>query len=197
MELKNPDIRRLNDMKEVLYDQQWANNAPNLELYFMYRGLELKDGLRYDITIIPFQLLGKELTKTKGHSHPGEYAELYQVLEGKAIFLMQKEKENKLENVYAVQTKKGDQVFIPAHYGHVTINPGPVDLKMSNWVVDGFQSDYSLFLAQQGACYYALQKDGRIKWLKNENYGSVPELKFEQANQNIPLAQDLKKALGG
>ena len=195
MELKNPDVRHLNDIKEVLYDQAWAKNAPNLELYFMYRGLELKNGLRYDITTMPFQMLGQEFNKTKGHSHPKKYSELYQVLEGTAIYLMQKIENDQVKDVYAVQAKKGDKVFIPAYYGHVTINPGPEDLKMSNWVADEFQSDYSLIIAKQGACYYALNDNGRLKWVKNKNYGQAPALRFEQVNKNIP--QNLKQALVG
>jgi len=52
MNLKNiqPDIRYLKDMKEVVYDKEWLKKAPrDLELYYMYRGIKKKDGLRYDI----------------------------------------------------------------------------------------------------------------------------------------------------
>ena len=66
---KTPDIRYLNDIKEVLFDQEWAKTAPNYELYYMYRGLQEKDNLRYDITVIPPRMLGEEFTKTKGHYH--------------------------------------------------------------------------------------------------------------------------------
>ncbi len=209
MELKKPDIRYLNNMKEVLCDQEWAKDAPNLELYYMYRYTKRDGALRYDITEIPFQMLGKEYVKTKGHSHAG--AETYEVLQGKAIFLLQKCNEKKpdektsrqVEDVYAVEVKSGDKVFIPAHYGHVTINPGPEDLKMANWVSDAFKSDYSLYLEKQGACYYCIKgnrppslcKSEGVNWIKNENYGKVPELRFEKPNKNIP--EDLKKALMG
>ena len=66
---KKPDVRHLNDMKDVIYDKEWLKSASNLELYYMYRGVEEKDGLRYDITIIPSRMLGKEYVKTKGHEH--------------------------------------------------------------------------------------------------------------------------------
>ncbi|MEM2991032.1 MAG: glucose-6-phosphate isomerase family protein, partial [Halobacteria archaeon] len=58
----NPQIRRLNDLKELIFDKEWLKTAPNSELYYMYRDLSLskKDenaskqySLRYDITIIP------------------------------------------------------------------------------------------------------------------------------------------------
>ncbi len=188
---KKPDIRYLNDMKEVLFDRAWAKTASNLELYYMYRYTKRDGDLRYDITEIPFQMLGKEFVKTKGHGHKG--AETYEVLEGKAIFLMQHYEyySHSIEDVYAIEAGKGDKVFIPPGYGHVTINPGPEDLKLANWVSDSFKSDYSLFLEKQGACYLYT----KAGWIKNENYVRISELRFEPPNKNIP--QDLKKALMG
>jgi oxalate decarboxylase/phosphoglucose isomerase-like protein (cupin superfamily) len=100
-----------------------------------------------------------------------------------------------VEDVYAVTARKGDKVFIPAYYGHVTINQGPDELKMSNWVANNFQSDYSLILEKQGACYFAVSQESKIKWIKNANYGKVPEIRFEEPNKNIP--SNLKKALVG
>lgn len=88
MEVK-PDIRFLNDMKKVLSDQEWAETSPNFELYYMERAVDKKGGLRYDITTIPPRMLGKEFVKTKGHRHTGTYGEVYIVLEGEALYLMQ------------------------------------------------------------------------------------------------------------
>ena len=34
-----PDVRYLEDMKDVVYDKEWLKTAPNLELYYMYRDL--------------------------------------------------------------------------------------------------------------------------------------------------------------
>src|SRR4030042_2389134 len=113
---QKPDIRYLNDMKKVLYDQKWAKTAPNFELYYMYRGIKTRDDLRYDITVIPPRMLGKEFVKTKGHEHTGNFGELYTVLEGKAIYLLQKYekgKKNKIKDVYCVKAKKGESVIIP------------------------------------------------------------------------------------
>ncbi|MBA3043669.1 glucose-6-phosphate isomerase, partial [archaeon] len=68
-----PDIRRLYDMKEVIYDKEFLENAENIELYYMYRGVFLdetdkktmeENNLRYDITIIPPMKIGKEFVKT-------------------------------------------------------------------------------------------------------------------------------------
>lgn len=180
---KTPDIRCLNDMKAVIQNQEWANKAPNLELYYMYRGLEEKNGLRYDITIIPANMLDKEFTKTKGHYHAGKYGEVYIVLEGNAIYLMQKENEQgEIEDVYYVKAQKGDVVIIPSHYGHVTINPSDKELKMANWISPECKSDYSLFEKMHGACYY-YTKQG---WVKNENYKNTPNLRIEEPEKSLP-----------
>ena len=178
------DIRFLNDMKKVLYDQEWAKNAHNFELYYMDRGLEKKDELRYDITTIPSRMLGKEFVKTKGHDHIGKYGEAYMVLEGEAIYLMQKYDKLEIQDVYAVKAQKGDVVAIPPYYGHISINPSNKTLKMANWVSEECKSCYHLFQKKQGACYY-YTKSG---WIKNKKYKNIPELRFEKPLKNISKA---------
>lgn len=187
LDLKNkiPDIRHLDDMRDVLYDQAWAKTAPNLELYYMYRNLIEKDDLKYDITIIPAQMLGKEFTKTKGHRHIGSYPEVYSVLEGEAIYLMQKhnkEDSNIIDDVFAIKAKKGDVAIIPSYYTHITINPSSQNLKMDDWMAIEAKSDYSSIKKMGGACYfYTIQG-----WIKNSNYKEIPELRFEEPKKSIP-----------
>jgi len=165
-----------------LFDQEWAKTAPNYELYYMYRKLQEKDNLRYDITVIPPRMLGKEFVKTKGHYHVEGHGELYIVLEGEAFFLMQKEEDGKVVDVYCVKGKKGEYVPIPAQYGHITINNSSQELKISNWVSKDCKADYTKIEQKKGACYYYI-KSG---WVKNENYKEVPELRFEEPEKIIP-----------
>lgn len=187
------DVRKLSDMRKVLADQDFAKSSPDAELYFMNRGIEEKDGLRYDITTIPVKMIGSEFVKTKGHYHVGKFQEIYTVLEGEAIYLLQKRKErteDEIEDVYAVTVKSGQAAIMPPSYGHVTINPSETeDLKMANWVSKNCQSDYSSYVNLQGACYY-YTKNG---WIKNPNYKSVPELRFEEPLQSLPENLDFLK----
>lgn len=178
------ETRKLSDMHQVVYDKEWLKTAEDFDLYFMQRGIEKKDDLRYDITIIPAKMLGKEFNKTKGHYHIGKFQETYTVIEGTAIYLLQKlDKNGNVLDVYAVETKKGESIIIPSYYGHVTINPSESEeLKMSNWGYDLVKSDYSPFEKMQGACYY-YTKQG---WIKNENYKNVPELRFEKPIKELP-----------
>ncbi|MBI3631395.1 MAG: glucose-6-phosphate isomerase [Candidatus Staskawiczbacteria bacterium] len=188
VDLKNltPDIRHLNNMREVIYDKEWLKTADNSELYYMYRAVEEKDKIRYDITIVPSAMLGSEFIKTKGHYHKEGHQEIYTVLEGQAIYLMQKRKNGnpeEIEDVYAVKAEKGDIVIIPPFYGHITINPSETkELKMANWVSPQCESDYSLYEKMQGACYYYL----KTGWVKNENYKIVPDLRFEEPSKSLP-----------
>lgn len=179
-----PDIRYLDDMREVLADKDFAKNSPNVELYYMYRGLEEKGVLRYDITTVPAKMLGNEFTKTKGHYHQGAYPEVYMVLEGTAIYLMQKRKENgEIEDAYFVEAHAGDVAVIPPFYGHITINPSATEnLKMANWVSKNCMSDYSLYVENQGACYYYTTQG----WIKNETYKNIPDLRQEQPTKSLP-----------
>ncbi|MCX6765064.1 MAG: glucose-6-phosphate isomerase [Candidatus Nealsonbacteria bacterium] len=188
---KTPDVRKLKDMEKVVYDKEWFKTAnPDLELYYMYRMIEEKNGLRYDITVIPANMLGKEFTKTKGHNHAGYYGEIYIVLEGEGIYFLQKGDENNIEDVCVVRAKKGDVISIPAGYGHVTINPNKTqELKMANWVKKEDKGNFSLFEKNQGACYYFTEQG----WIKNENYKNIPELRFEEPLKSVPENLDFLK----
>jgi glucose-6-phosphate isomerase len=175
-----PEIRYLDDIREVLYDKKWAKKAQNVELYYMYRGIKKKGNLSYDITVIPPRMLGKEFVKTYGHYHLKKTQEIYIVLKGKGIFLMQKGKDI-IEDVVAIEAKKGEKVLIPPLFGHVTINHGKKNLITANWVDQEAGHDYKSILKKQGACYY-YTKDG---WIKNKNYKKVPKIRFEKPNKNL------------
>ena len=193
-----PDIRYLEDMQNMIYDREWLKTAPNLELYYMYRDLAetdddltkiIKSELRYDITIIKPIKMGKEFNKTVGHDHPLvpgtdiTYPELYEVLEGKAIFILQDSKENRIKNIIAIKAKKGDKIIIPPNHEHLIINIGEKDLKVCNWISRSFSTHiYKPFRMKHGFGYYALKSLFGIKWIKNPSYESIPSLKFDQPN---------------
>jgi len=180
-----PDVRRLFDMREVIYDKSWLAAAEDFDLYYMYRDLYLSraDGerlieqdLRYDITIIPPKMLGCEYIKTAGHYHPPArggtvtYPELYEVLEGEAIYLLQSQD---ITDVVAVFARSGDKVLVPPGYGHVTINPSNKTLKMANFVARDFASLYEPFRDKGGGAYF-FTMDG---WIKNDRCREAGDLR--------------------
>lgn len=184
-----PDIRKLYDMREVIYDQKWLHATDNKDLYYMYRDLSYskrdhniikENDLRYDITIIPPSNLGDEYVKTAGHYHPlvegteYTYPEVYEVLSGVAHYLLQKAENSTITDVVVVEANEGDKVIVPPNYGHVTINPSNKELKMANWVSNQFESIYEPYRECGGAIYFNLT-DGNL--IKNENYENPPEIR--------------------
>lgn len=184
-----PDIRMLHDMDGVLYDMEWFRTAKDTELYYMYRDMYRNEKeheaiksqhLRYDITIIPPQMLGKEYVKTAGHYHPNvpgastSYSELYQVLEGEANYLFQKMAGESVEDVAIINAKAGDIVVVPPGYGHITINSSNKTLKMANWVCSDFSSMYHPIKEHAGAAYYLLEKG----YVPNPKYTKIPAIRY-------------------
>lgn len=184
--MKKLEVRYLKDLKNLLYDKEWSKTTSNFKIYSMYRGVRKKGELRYDITIIPPRMLGKEFVKTKGHYHRGTFGELYKVLGGKAIFLIQRGEE-RIEDVYYQKAKGGEYILIPPHYGHVTINPSTKILKISNWISSKCESDYKFIEKKRGACYYYTV----FGWVKNKNYKRVPRLKDKKSLRKMPENLDL------
>ena len=88
-------IRKLQAMSEVLMDPVFGKTEDEFNAYYMYRSVYQKNDMRFDITLLPSRLIGKEYTKTYGHYHPKPehqdlaYPEVYQVLKGEAAFVLQ------------------------------------------------------------------------------------------------------------
>ena len=193
LNLNDPDIRTFAELKSVIADPDCRYEGP---VYEMFRDLSrdendrrwLSDNkIRYDITRIPGNIFCGEWVKTKGHYHPISqdgvaFPEIYEVIEGKALYLLQKQD---LSDILLVNAVKGDLVLIPAGYGHVTINPSDSTLLMANLVSSDFSSEYIQFERRRGAAYY-LFADGKIE--KNSMYPEdLPELrKFSASDVKIP-----------
>lgn len=194
------DIRWAFDLKPVLaYPDELKENFP---AYYMFRDVYYSKSdyerireynLRYDITVIPPAKVGKEFIKTYGHYHPIaednlSYTEIYEVLKGEALYILQKEEKNRVVDVIAIKAFEGDKVVIPPNYGHVTVNDSKKELWMANWVYRHFKSNYEPYRMRRGACYYYTEEG----WIKNPNYGEVPELRF--IKPKIPKELGLKKS---
>lgn len=206
----NPIVRTRGEMEPVLLDSnakcreekkffEKQKEIPNSagkessDCYYMYRDIALEkdrkaineSGMRYDITILPPILLGEEYSKTFGHFHAKadskySYPEVYEVLHGKAHYLLQSEDSKRF---IVIEAKAGDKVVIPPNFGHITVNPSKtVALAMSNWVYKGFESNYSEFKRRQGGMHYETTRG----WIENKNYPSRAEIEFRKPIERIP-----------
>jgi len=171
-EVVRPRVRRKREMAPVL----WRADDVDEDMYYMYRGVFLKRDrevferhrIRHDITLIPSKKVNGEYNKTLGHYHPGDYPELYEVVRGEALFLMQS---RDYKHLVIVEAREGDQVLILPGYGHVTVNVGEGALIMSNLVFWDFESDYKPFVEKRGALVYVTEHG----LVRNESY----DLDFE------------------
>lgn len=195
LSLNNPDIRNCEEIRSVLADSTCRCEGP---LYEMYRDVAKSEEdrkwlvshhIRYDVTRIPGRVICNELVKTKGHYHPGSpdgssYPEVYEVLEGNALYLIQK---RDMSDIVLIHAKAGDIVPIPPGYGHVTINPDKSTLLMANLVSMDFSSEYLPYEQMRGAAYYAFA-DGTFN--KNPKYPpDIPELRVVHATgSDLPVS---------
>lgn len=184
-----PIVRKLSEMRDVVYDIDWLKTARDMDLYYMYRDLAmsrndhsvmLDDHLRFDITVIPPNKLGVEYVKTAGHYHPCientnvTYPEIYEVLRGTAHYLLQR-CDGHITDVVMIEAQEGDKVLIPPNYGHVTINPSNKELKMANWVSRDFESLYEPYKKCGGAAYFELA-DGHL--IRNGRCDHIPDIRY-------------------
>ena len=183
--------RTVGDMRDVLFSK--VDLEDDTVLYYMFRNVApepdaqifKKHNIRYDITVMLPIELGLEFNKTYGHYHPlvnkKSYPEIYEVLQGKAYYLLQRKIDENVDRAILVVAEKGDKVLIPPNYGHVTINPTKETLIMANLVFDGFKSEYGDYREKGGACYYITTDK---QYIPNKRYGDVPTLEVSNANFN-------------
>ncbi|HSB47694.1 MAG TPA: glucose-6-phosphate isomerase family protein [Candidatus Bilamarchaeum sp.] len=163
-------VRTLLQMKRTML--KYREEAANLEMYFMFRNVFKAEDTRFDITMIPPLEISGECAKTHGHYHPGSeegpaYPEVYQVLSGTGVFVLQKKNRSGSVDAMLVHARARDVVLLPPGWGHVSVNSGEDMLVLSNLVYDRFESIYDEYDENQGAALYYM-KDGEI--IQNTNY---------------------------
>lgn len=192
-----PQARKKKDVEKFVFDPAALKGLKD-PLYLMYRGvsslrepfkgLERKYGIRYDMTLIRNGLMGRPYVRTTGHYHPGRYAEIYEVLNGRAAFLLQS---RDLGRMAVAVAKKGDMVAIPPGFGHQTVNVGRTPLLIGNLVCKGFKSDYSVYKKRRGGAFYLNSWAG--PWIMlNTNYG-IARSKFPKIKRIRPKKAKLDK----
>lgn len=201
VDLPKPGIRKLKDESKVLL----FKTNKDMPIYYMYRNVHLKkdsekfkeNKMRYDLTVIPPHKFGKEEVKTLGHYHPHvkgkriSYPEIYEVLHGEGIFLLQKKKLGKVADAIAIKGKKGDIIIVPPGYGHITINPSKKVLIMCNLVSNSFSSVYRDIIKKHGAAYYYIIENGKGKFIKNPNYKNLPYLRIKKNKKGFGLCKNI------
>ncbi|MGC8932437.1 MAG: glucose-6-phosphate isomerase family protein [Candidatus Methanodesulfokora sp.] len=176
------DVRRIEDLRPVLMEPVSEEG----DAYYMFRDVKpVHETLRYDITVIPARNLGKEFIKTMGHYHDGSYPELYGVLRGEALFILQRRagRDDVLDDLVLIRAGEGDIIRIPPYYGHVTVNISRKTLVLENIVCRKCKSNYEPYIRMRGAAVY-VTVDGI---LRNNRYNYIPEIREEKPERGNVL----------
>lgn len=152
------------------------------------RAVFQKYDFRYDITVILPGTINGEFKKTSGHYHgyigegrAGTYPEIYEVLEGKALYILQKAvnfdqpEEPVFEDRKAVFVEAGQAIVIPPFYGHCSINVGEGPLAFSNIAVVACPLFYDTVKARRGLSIYALGDGGGVSLENNPRYPAASD----------------------
>jgi glucose-6-phosphate isomerase len=189
------DIRTLAQMRDVLLDKSAAIQPP--QLYYMYRGICLevdeekikRENLRYDVTVIRAGSLGNEFVKTFGHYHPAGFPEIYEVLAGQAICLLQRpqaDNPRRILECLALAAGPGSKILLPPGFGHLLINPSQSEfLVTANWISTRFSSQYSEYRNAGGGAYFFIKDDTKSEFIPNKYFESLPPLKKARAAWEI------------
>lgn len=155
--------------------------------------------IEYDVTIIAPRPMGWERPKTHGHIHirpaePGAgFAEVYQVLAGKAGFLFQDLGPGPSSHeAVLVEAAAGDAVVIPPQRYHVTINLGSTVLVVADAICRASEDEYSALRAAHGMAFL-LAMSGDV--VPNPSYRNVPELRRIEAREWSAGPPDLYRSL--
>jgi len=103
--------------------------------YDVCRDIKRQGNLRYDLT----KLLPD--CHTLGHYHLPQLPELFEVLSGRAVFLIQRN-----EETYAIEAEEKEKIIVLPDFSIRTINPSNTrDLIVSNWIDDKVKNIYNAF----------------------------------------------------
>lgn len=171
-------------MKEVLMDSEGVGPAVH---YYMIRG-----GVdQRNITVWEPGTISGEYIKTYGHYHIGDLSETYWIIFGQGVALLQKLKEREngemiadgVEEFKAIQVKAGQEIFMPAKFGHLVVNTGetyfataddsPVDFEDRDPASFPGHADYELVKKMRGFAYYVVEHDGKPALKRNPLYKSI------------------------
>lgn len=170
-----PEKREKRQLRDFVMDKKSLKvKSP---VYLIYRKVKKLGDIEYDLTLIRNGFMGREYIRTMGHSHPRRYGELYEVLYGRAAFLIQPKNMSKFVLVTA---RAGQGVMIPPKCGHQTANIGKTPLLIGNLVYSKFKPDYSEYKKRHGAAYYLVKG---LKLVRNENYPRHPKVIRKRAKK--------------
>src|SRR3989344_1196164 len=163
-----PHSRQL--LKEVMMDPKSEGVR---EPYFVIRGDEGQN-----ITILSPGKNGNEFNKTYGHFHNYQGVEIYRVVYGQGILVMQRNDEiGEAKEVSVSNLRSGMTVEVPAGYGHALVNIGKTYLVVIDDAPNTPRANnFELVKEKHGFAYYIVDKKGEVGFEPNSNYHLHPQI---------------------
>jgi len=162
--------RERNKLKEVLMDPK----SPGIkEPYFVIRG----EGGE-NITVLTPGKNGDEYNKTYGHFHNFQGIEIYHIVYGQGVMLLQRnDEEGEAKEIKVMGVRKGMTVEIPSGYGHCLVNVGKTYLVgIDNSPQTPKSHNYNPVKEKHGLAYYVVDKKGEIGFELNPYYKIHPQI---------------------
>jgi len=171
-------------MKEVLMDPE--GEGPAVHYYMIRGGSDQKN-----TTVWEPGTVSSEYIKTYGHYHIGDLSENYWIVYGQGVALLQKlaldEKGNMIsdsvEEFKAIPVEAGQEIFMPAGFGHLVANTGSTYLVTMDDSPVNFgdkdpssfpgHADYEPVKKMQGFAYYVVEHNGAPALKKNLHYKNI------------------------
>lgn len=187
------------------------SSAANLDedVYDVYRDIRSDEDdelfkkykFQYDITVIHQGLIGKERKKTSGHFHGWEtsgkhsYPEVYEVLSGTALFVLQKSmnfdikdpSQIVIDDLILVKAEMGQAVIVPPDYGHCSVNIGEGDMIFSNLAYQPCPVLYEAVQAHHGMAMLVGADQEGLTFQKNKMYSKLPKAHLATPKENGDL----------
>lgn len=158
------------ELKDILMDPK---NSGVKDSYFIIQGEEGQN-----ITIISPGTNGVEFNKTFGSFHNYPEIEIYNVVYGQGVLLMQRNDEDgEAKEVRIVGLRPGSTVEIPAGYGHTIVNVGKSYLVViDNAPIAQKGDNIEMIRLKHGLAYYIVDKKGEVGFEPNPNYHLHPQI---------------------
>ncbi len=145
-------------------------------------GVFREHGVRHNLLMLRPGRVGPEYIKTWGHhqicADGVQCPEVYGVLHGRGLLLLQQQEEApeepvgrvRLADVRWIEALAGQKVVVPAAYGLVIVNLGVEPFVLSNLVAARAWPVHLVYDALHGAAYYVSERDGEMAAEPNRRY---------------------------
>lgn len=170
-------VRDLEGLRPVLMEE---NSTGPVAVYWVFS--EVSDQWE-NLTIITPGKYSQEFPKTYGHYHNSKEPEIYHLVQGEGLLLLQKQHDDRgvfipeqIDEVIILTVKPGEEVKITQEYGHSWTNLGNTPLiSYDNWKSGHTPADYTPIERLHGMAYYIIEENKKPKAIPNPNYQNLPE----------------------